>query len=101
MTYAEVIGRVKAHLYLNSMDESERDYLRDELDTIRTMLDVLLSQLKATNVHMSGRHHYRLHHGGWPMTHAIGSTPEEAMRYVVAEVRRSQLEMSQFEWERK
>lgn len=95
MTYAEVIGRVKSHLYLNSMDEQERDYLRDELDTIRTMLDLLLSQLKATNVHMSGKHHHRLHHGGWPMNHAIGSTPEEAMRAVVAEVRRSQLEMTE------
>lgn len=94
MTYAEVIGRVKAHLYLNSMDEGERDYLRDELDTIRTMLDVLLSQLETTHTHMSG-HRYRLRSGGWPMTHAVGSTPEEAMRAVVAEVLRSQLEMKE------
>lgn len=97
MTYAEVIGRVKAYLFTTSIDNETLDELRDELDTIRTMLDVLLSQLKSTNVHMSGRHHYRLHHGGWPMTHAIGSTPEEAMRYVVAEVRRSQLEMKERE----
>lgn len=58
------------------------------VDEAADMLEFFFGQMQAHSVKMDGQHSYRFR-GGWPMTHCIGSTPEEAVRAALKEVKRA------------
>lgn len=76
------------------LDDGMADFvglLIDEIERLRGMLEFCLGQLRMHSPKMNGQHSYRFC-GGWPMTHAIGPTPEDAIRAAMAEVTRSRQE---------
>jgi hypothetical protein len=80
---------------MKSIIERLRDYNEchdGDIAEAADMLEIFLSQMRTTSLHMDGQHYYHLRASGWPMTHAIGPSAEDAMRAVVAEVRRSKNE---------
>ena len=52
------------------------------------LLEFFLAQMQATSVYMNGQHVWRFRSGGWPMTHCVGPTAEQAALNAVAEIRR-------------
>lgn len=52
------------------------------------MLEFFFGQMQEHSPKMDGSHSYRFLSSGWPMTHCIGSTPEEAVRNAIAEIKR-------------
>jgi hypothetical protein len=38
---------------------------------------------------MNGQHSYRFRSGGWPMTHCVGPSEEDAVRSATQEIQRS------------
>ncbi len=69
-------------------DSDTANALRDAA----SMLEFFFDQMQVASCKMDGEHHYRIR-GGWPMTHAVGESPEMAIRAAMAEVRRSKEEM--------
>ena len=67
------------------------DSAADRLDAV-AMLCLLKSLLQVSSAHMNGQHQWRLRGNGWPMTHAVGETSEEALLNVLAEIRRAEQE---------
>jgi hypothetical protein len=55
------------------------------------MLEFLSGELQIHSCKMTGEHHYRFR-TGWPMTHLIGTSPEEAVRTAMNEVKKQQKE---------
>lgn len=55
------------------------------------MLEFFLGQLQLTDCKMNSNHGWRFRHG-WPMTHCVGATPEDAAREAIREIERSRSE---------
>ena len=77
------------------MSDSIVDRLRNydtchdgDVDIAADLLEFFLSQMQATSVYMNGQHVWRLRSSGWPMTHCVGPTAEQAALNAVAEIRR-------------
>lgn len=77
------------------MSDSIVDRLRNydtchdgDVDIAADLLEFFLSQMQATSVYMNGQHVWRLRSSGWPMTHCVGPTSEQAALNAVAEIKR-------------
>ena len=66
----------------------ETDRPDSTINQAADMLEFLLNQFHIASCKMDGRHSWRFAHG-WPMTHCVGRTPEEAVREAMTEVDRS------------
>lgn len=55
------------------------------------MLEFFFSMMQMHSPKMNGQHSYRFR-GGWPMTHCVGPSAEEAVKAAIAEVKRSRLD---------
>ena len=67
-----------------------RDLIKDR-DRMVDMLEFFLGQMQLTDCKMDGQHGWRFRHG-WPMTHCIGPSAEEAAKAAIKEVKRSRAE---------
>jgi hypothetical protein len=52
------------------------------------ILELLVNQMQAHSPNMSGEMSYRLRGSGWPMTHCKGFGQLDALRNVLAEIKR-------------
>lgn len=55
------------------------------------MLEFFIGQLQLTDCKMDSNHGWRFRHG-WPMTHCVGATPEDAAKAAIREIERSRSE---------
>lgn len=68
--------------------------LRENLELKRSLADAeaklrfFFSQLQMTDAKIHGQHRWRFTPGGWPMTHCIGNSPEDAVAAAMREVNR-------------
>jgi hypothetical protein len=76
---------------LRSGDRVADERTRRELREAADMIDFFLHQLQMHSPKMNSQHSYRFR-GGWPMTHAVGPSPEDGIRAAMAEVERSRTE---------
>lgn len=58
------------------------------LDEAADLLEAFFEQMQLHSPQMNGQHSWRLRGSGWPMTHCKGPTREDAMRAMVAEIKR-------------
>lgn len=66
---------------------------RAQIESMRQMHNFFLDQIQIQSAKMDGKHHYRFC-GGWPMTHCIGSTKDEAVKAAMEEVKLSKGEQA-------
>lgn len=63
---------------LRNGDRVADDRTRRELREAADMIEFFLRQLQMHSPKMDSQHSYRFR-GGWPMTHAIGPSPEDGI----------------------
>ncbi len=66
----------------------------DEIERLQAIVDFVHNQLQMHIAHRVGRYGWRFRHG-WPMTHAIGNSPEAAIQAAMDEVERSKQEAAE------
>jgi hypothetical protein len=69
--------------------QSNRDRLMQEA---ADMLEFFFGQMQMHSPKMDGQHSYRLRGGGWPMTHCVGPSAEDAVKSAIREIKRSRSE---------
>lgn len=74
-----IVHRLRAHA--GTLHGPQNDDMRIAADII----ELFVNQIQIGSCKMDSQHHWRFRHG-WPMTHAIGATAEEAILAVVSEV---------------
>jgi hypothetical protein len=62
--------------------------LQDSIKEKDKMLEFFLDQMKLWSPSMDGKHAYTFK-SGWPMTHCVGPTREDAVKIAMKEVERS------------
>lgn len=69
--------------------QSNRDRLMQEA---ADMLEFFFGQMQMHSPKMDGQHSYRLRGSGWPMTHCVGPSAEDAVKSAIREIKRSRSE---------
>jgi hypothetical protein len=67
--------------------------LQESIKEKDKMLEFFFDQMKLWSPSMNGQHTYTFTHG-WPMTHCVGPTREDAVKNAMKEVDRSKKEMN-------
>ena len=70
-----------------------RDECRDgDVGEAADMLEFFFGQMQGYSLEMSGQHSYRFRSSGWPMSHCVGPSAEDAVRAAIVEIKRSRSE---------
>ncbi len=64
---------------------------RQQMRLAADMLEFFFGQMQMHSPQMNGQHSYRFR-GGWPMTHCIGPSAEDAVKAAIEEIKRSRSE---------
>jgi len=70
----------------------ENAELAGKLHAATERLDLFFAEMRASAPQVGGPTHWSVRSGGWPWTHAVGSTAEQAVNAVLAEIRRAHKE---------
>ena len=63
--------------------------LRKDLQAANERLEVFYRTMRASAPKVGGPTHWSVGSSGWPWTHAVGATAEQAVDAVLAEIRRA------------
>lgn len=66
---------------------ASREQIGSLADEAADMLEFFFQQLQMHSPKMDGQHSYRFRSSGWPMTHCIGPSAEEAVQSAIAEIK--------------
>ena len=69
--------------------EAENAELRGKLHAATERLDLFFAEMRASAPKVGEPRRWSVRSSGWPWTHAIGSTAEQAVNAVLAEIRRA------------
>jgi hypothetical protein len=72
--------------------EAENAELRKKLQSAIERMDLFFAQMRSSPPKVGGVKQWSVRSSGWPWTHAIGSTAEQAVNAVLAEIRRAHAE---------
>ena len=67
----------------------ENAELAGKLHAATERLDLFFAEMRASAPKVGGPTHWSVRSSGWPWTHAVGSTAEQAVDAVLAEIRRA------------
>ena len=85
MSKNESVDAASMHPIVMRLREQEDDLLQEAAD----MLEFFFGQMQMHSPKMNGQHSYRFRSGGWPMTHCVGPSEEDAVRSATQEIQRS------------
>lgn len=63
-----------------------------DVDEAADMLEFFFGQMQMHSLKMDGQHGYRFRGSGWPMSHCVGPSAEDAVRAAIVEIKRSRSE---------
>lgn len=76
----------KTDLFIAALRSGDKRVAEEAAD----ILELLFNQMQGHSPHMSGEMGYRFRGSGWPMTHCRGFGELDAIRNVLAEIKREQ-----------
>ena len=69
--------------------EAENAELRKKLQSAIERMDLFFAEMRVSPPKVGGVKHWSVRSSGWPWTHAVGATAEQAVDAVLAEIRRA------------
>ena len=73
----------------NHVLDSVIEDLRKDLQAANERLNLFYETMRASAPKVGGPTHWSVRSSGWPWTHAVGATAEQAVDAVLAEIRRA------------
>ena len=69
--------------------EAENAELRGKLQSAIERMDLFFAEMRSSPPKVGGVKQWSVRSSGWPWTHAVGGTAEQAVDAVLAEIRRA------------
>lgn len=87
MSNLSIVDRLRGVLPAINRFELDEERIISLTNEAADLLEAFFEQMRCEGAYMNGQHQWRLHNG-WPMTHCKGPTKEDAMRAMVAKIKR-------------